>query len=82
MKLLKLLSIGIVSLLLISCTSIKTNSTTSPDEAWLALCPKIEAVAPKDFGETWEQLNNLTDQYTACRLRHNAWVEFERKRIK
>lgn len=42
----------------------------------------IEAKAPKDFGETWEQLNNLIDQYTDCRVRHNAWVEFERKRIK
>ena len=82
MNYLKTLCILTASLILTSCASTNVNSTSNPSEAWLVLCPRVEGQAPTNFGETQTQLNDLLDLYTECRVRHNAWVEFERKRIK
>lgn len=82
MKLLKTLFIGIASLALVSCGSIKTNSTTSPSEEWLVKCPKVVATAPADFAESQLLNNKLLDELTECRMRHNPWVDYERNKVK
>ena len=63
-----------------SCGNISKSSISSPNENLLVVCPRIEGKAPATFGDTMQQLNDLTDMYTDCRIRHNGLVDYERKR--
>jgi hypothetical protein len=80
MRLLKTLAISLVVLLTACGTLSKESSTVSPSEDMLVICPRVDHRAPEDFGEALKNYDELLDLYTACRLPHNALVEFERKR--
>jgi len=73
----------IVSLLMVSCSSTKISLTSKANEDWLVKCPAIAKDGKyTDFGEVWLKLNEVTDMYIDCAKRHNAWVEYERKKEK
>lgn len=66
-----------------SCASLKISSTSTPSESWLVKCEPWEKDGRyKDFGGTWEYLNEKADQYYECAKRHNALVDFERNKVK
>lgn len=46
----------------------------------MLLCPRVDHTPPKDFDESLMLNDALLDMHEQCRLRHNALVEFERKR--
>jgi len=53
---------------------------TSPPSDTMVECPII----PKDgkydtFGDVWQRLDELTDMYIECRLRHKGLIEYNKE---
>ena len=80
MKYLRTLCIALVVLLTGCGIIFKENLIANPSEDMLVLCGRVDHRAPIDMGEAITNYDQLLDQYTECRLTHNALVEYHRKR--
>jgi len=78
MKLGTILATGIVALLM-GCAS-PTVTQSRPSEDLLVACPKLEQLPFENMGDAVNTVLAYIGKYNECAKRHNALVEYERKR--
>ena len=80
MEFARTLYISLVVLLTACASPISLPSNSKPDEAWLVRCEPLKERPFENMGDAVEAVLDSIKEYDACAKRHNALVEFERKR--